>query len=108
MAQHTPGPWRMQVSGNGGCHIFGADSTVPVAEVFYQPTGQRKAPPSKTHEANAAHVVRAVNNFPALLAACEAALDNLGARSETRQKWTTRDQHAYEALAAAIRAAKEG
>ena len=45
---------------------------------------------------------RLIAAAPELLEACQEALDNLRCRSETRQKWTVKDQKTFEMLKAAI------
>jgi hypothetical protein len=98
--KHTPGPLTIKY-GDGWCTIRPDDGHGKIATVH-----MRRSKPNNTEELDAnAHLFAAA---PDLLAASEVAFQNLQFRSETKQKWTLRDQAAFEILEAAIAKATGG
>lgn len=102
MAQHTPGPWKVE--------LHGAAAYVVI------PSGKAGLPPSATGfasfsiqpyirpaEATAnAHLISAA---PVMLAALRKAAQRSDERAASRVKWTQKDQDAHEAIRSAIYAA---
>jgi hypothetical protein len=113
-APHTPLPWRVE-SGTGlvwgDCTTF-EDGTpdrlgVPVTDgQLERPWAQGKGPSYEEMEANAAFIVRAVNNHYALVEALEAARERLQCDADEGAPGWKGAQWLVEQIDAALSAAK--
>ena len=77
MTQHTPTPWRECGKDRGGCicrTVWATEHDIPVAVALScedtDYTGGDGATP-ETAQANAEHIVKACNNYPAMLEALQ-------------------------------------
>ena len=98
--KHTPGKWTMKKRSDGKVYLIDAPEQF-IAEVDNDDINKEEA------AANARLIIKAVNNFDAVLEALESAYALSCARSESRKIWTISDQKVHEQLKQAIAKVKE-
>jgi len=95
---HTPTPW--VVRGEGRTLCVTDEAAAYVIDRFHLP----KDRPYEEHLANAEHIVRCVNLFDALVAACEKSLRLLTGRLDLAEIDDSEKRHRYALLGLVARA----